>query len=584
MFGTIDRNVHPTSSKSQGGQVVKQSASKLKLVLAVAVIALIVRVLVVILLEYRFYFPPDFDQSFFLAGRRPTFAGWYSVGFYAHIIAGPIAIVLVVILLITGQTQRFKTLHRCSGRVLVLITVLAVCPGGIIMSTRSQAGPIAGWGFAVLAVCTMASVSLTVYFAINRQFKSHSRWAWRSGILLCSPILLRLGTGLFYVTGAESLNTYRFLAWGSWLLPLLIFEALQTISKSKGRTMAKQLKRSGFTLVELLIVIAIIGILVGMLLPATRGVRESARRVQCLNNLKQWGLAALNYESNHMELPMGVGVKDQNGVLQSQPFSGFVSLLPFVEGTMLCDDISKPTVIDGVEYPAFGAPLSDSDYAPWTMENNALICPSAAPIKSNFGRTSYGFAIGDAARNISQQESLRGAYGYFKANRIGAIADGTSNTIGLIEIGGGDIQSVTGGCLVNGKAAWLDDPEQVFNVVKRGDYLSKAKTIGRGSRWADGRAGVALANTILPPNSPSFQVIGSSTGDGIYSAGSMHTGGVNVAYVDGSTHFVSDDVDAGDPSTPTLKIEQMQSGQASPHGLWGATGTCGSGEIEVIPQ
>ena len=247
---------------------MKKPASRLKLILVIAVIALIVRVLVVILMEYRYYFPPDFDQSFFLAGRRSTFAGWYSIGFYAHIIAGPIAIVLVVTMLVTGQTQRFKTLHRWSGRLLVAITVLAVCPGGIVMSTRSQAGPIAGWGFATLAVCTMVSVCLTAYLAINSRFESHSRWAWRSGILLCSPIVLRLGTGLFYVTGAESLNTYRFLAWGSWLLPLLVYEGVLTISKSKGKIMTKQLKRSGLTLVELLVVIAIIGILIGMLLPA----------------------------------------------------------------------------------------------------------------------------------------------------------------------------------------------------------------------------------------------------------------------------------------------------------------------------
>ena len=312
---------------------MKKRASKLKLVLAVAVIALIGRVLFLILSEYRFYFPPDFDQSFFLAGRRPTFAGWYSIGFYAHIISGPIAIVLAVTMLVTGQTQRFKSLHRWSGRVLVTITVLAVCPGGLIMATRSQAGPIAGWGFATLAICTMVCVCLTAYFAINRQFRSHSRWAWRSGILLCSPILLRLGSGLFYVTEVESLNTYRALAWGSWLMPLLVFEGVQMISKSKGKTMAKHLKRSGFTLVELLVVIAVIVVLLGMLLPGVgRGNREAARRTMCLNNLKQWGLATLNYESAHLELPMGVGIKDQNGVLQTQPLSGFVSLLPFVEG------------------------------------------------------------------------------------------------------------------------------------------------------------------------------------------------------------------------------------------------------------
>ena len=212
---------------AKGNVFLGNRKSRLNQILIALTIVLILRVLLVILAEYRFYFPPDFDQSFFLAGRRPTFAGWYSVGFYAHIISGPLAIVLVIALLATGNSKRFKLLHRWSGRWLALVTLLAVCPGGIIIAIRSQAGPIAGWGFGALALCTMGSVVLTVVLAVKKRFKLHSVWAWRSGILLCSPIVLRLGTGIFYVTGTESLNTYRFLAWGSWLLPLLFFEGVQ---------------------------------------------------------------------------------------------------------------------------------------------------------------------------------------------------------------------------------------------------------------------------------------------------------------------------------------------------------------------
>ena len=344
--------------------------------------------------------------------------------------------------------------------------------------------------------------------------------------------------------------------------------------------MAGHLKRSGLTLKEMLIVVAIIAILLAVFTPLVRYVRESTRRVTCQTNLKHWGLAVMNYEYGHMQLPPGVGFKRRGIVTQSPPLSGFVSVFPYVAGCNVSPygDFASPTVVNGVQYPAYGVSLSESKYWLWELEIDSLICPSAEPSKSAFGRTSYAFSIGDVARNISQQETLRGPYGYFKANRIGAVIDGTSNTIGIIEIGGSKTETIKGGCWMNGKATWLDDPSRVLSLIKNGSYPLTAKTIGRGSHWGDGRASVGLANTILPPNSPSFQVQGSPTDDGIYSAGSMHPGGVNVAFLDGSTHFIADDVDAGDPSTPTLSIEQMESGQLSPHGLWGALGTVGTGE------
>ena len=88
-------------------------------------------------------------------------------------------------------------------------------------------------------------------------------------------------------------------------------------------------RRNAFTLVELLVVIAIIGILVGLLLPAVQAAREAARRMQCSNNLKQMGLATLNYESAHKKFPPGRFDPDYSvgGVAQAS-YTSYPNTLP----------------------------------------------------------------------------------------------------------------------------------------------------------------------------------------------------------------------------------------------------------------
>ena len=102
-------------------------------------------------------------------------------------------------------------------------------------------------------------------------------------------------------------------------------------------------RRMAFTLVELLVVIAIIGILVALLLPAVQQAREAARRLQCTNNLKQMGLAALNFESSNQQLPSAGGCSQQWWDEQRVPAYGYENagwmfqILPFIEEQALMD-------------------------------------------------------------------------------------------------------------------------------------------------------------------------------------------------------------------------------------------------------
>jgi prepilin-type N-terminal cleavage/methylation domain-containing protein len=126
-------------------------------------------------------------------------------------------------------------------------------------------------------------------------------------------------------------------------------------------------KSPGFTLVELLVVIAIIGILVALLLPAVQAAREAARRSQCTNNLKQIGLAALNYESSRRSLPPGSRTADNN-YLGPYYATWSVEILPYMELQSL-QDIWDPTV-------DFGAPTNKA-LRETTVE--AYLCPTSKP-------------------------------------------------------------------------------------------------------------------------------------------------------------------------------------------------------------
>ena len=104
--------------------------------------------------------------------------------------------------------------------------------------------------------------------------------------------------------------------------------------------------RAGFTLVELLVVIAIIGILVSLLLPAVNSARSAARRTQCANNIRQVGLAVINFESSFNEFPAAIEVDEQNlGNADRSPNhrpNWIIRCLPFMEEQAVYDAFLQP--------------------------------------------------------------------------------------------------------------------------------------------------------------------------------------------------------------------------------------------------
>jgi prepilin-type N-terminal cleavage/methylation domain-containing protein/prepilin-type processing-associated H-X9-DG protein len=413
--------------------------------------------------------------------------------------------------------------------------------------------------------------------------------------------------------------------------------------------------RSGFTLVELLVVIAIIGILIALLLPAVQAAREAARRMQCSNNLKQLSLATLSFEDVHKRFPSSYQETllwyDNNGTNYTRGYcmGGPIPMFfPFMELTPLYTNLLDASTAHRlsteqaasmipqakVKVPVLLCP-SDGAHTLWNdsfgMWNNYTVCVGdmAGGDTASWGDfyPRRGGARGPRPRSWVNDGMGNGA-GY-KTRILAEITDGLSNTIGwgegLIQQ---DTRTNTGQpgpneadyrrVVIVLDIAPVNPPQNLLNykgtghmfkgTVSKFSHGSNDSNYIRGNTetWSKGHSAVschptsAFFNALLPPNSPSAVRSGQGLVTHLISASSEHTGGVNVSFLDGTVHFVSDTIDTRNLDKGAKAVSQgynnylntvyqppqpvdSSTGALFSYGVWANLGAINDGEVAALP-
>ena len=326
--------------------------------------------------------------------------------------------------------------------------------------------------------------------------------------------------------------------------------------------------RRGFTLIELLVVIAIIAVLIALLLPAVQAAREAARRSQCVNNLKQLGLAVANYESSNGSLPP-TGCGGDTEPLYND-FSMQARLLPFMEQSAIYNSLNQSYFALSFINPAIQTTAVCATIS-------SFLCPSDGNDPSYTfngfkpGMNSYGNNLGTCYTfNGNQFDGPAWRMedtGKGPPTSLASITDGTSNTAMHSEWLRGK------GTKIGRQAVFAStqtfNPCSPCNPILLGTWQMTLQTVAstcqpnlgtqakqdyKGATWADGQAGEGGGYThLLAPNKPTCYFgnkLFATNGERFWghdditmiNASSNHSGGVNMGFIDGSVRFIKDSV------------------------------------------
>lgn len=320
-------------------------------------------------------------------------------------------------------------------------------------------------------------------------------------------------------------------------------------------------KRKAFTLIELLAVLAIIGLLIGLVLPAVQSAREVARRAQCVNNLKQLGLALHNYVVSHGYFP-GVASQTSDSVVSNR----FPSPFEFSPHARMLNELEQSALYNSINFslPPMIASGLNANQTAMTMSVSAFLCPSDGPSSvAGYARVNYRFSVGPTPRispDLGSPSSWSGPFTVHRFYRPADFTDGLSQTVGASERLQGGWQ---GGSFRKGGDYRLS-AELVFIPVLPGwqeaDWsigicaalppVSEVETRS-GESWILSGFHFGGYNHCAQPNSTTdcamdqFRegLAGRAHHSGVFSASSAHPGGVNTLQMDGSVHFTKDAVD-----------------------------------------